>query len=227
MYFFGETWRRSGPRSTRSPTAASAPACSRRRAGISTADTVILNIDHYTLLRNAIFSVKGVPLLYLPVIYYPTKEDDRATGFLLPTYGTSTMRGQTLSQRVLLGHQPQPGRDVHCTTGTRRPARGGRRVSLQPGRRLDGNLTRLYAGPAAGLVTTRRRGTTALPASPATRSTAAPTSCCRATARARPRQLLLEHRPRTRRFNTNVYDASRNSRELRRQRRRAPGAPTR
>ena len=40
--------RRSGRRNTGSPTAASRPACSRRRAGICIADTVILNVDHYT-----------------------------------------------------------------------------------------------------------------------------------------------------------------------------------
>ena len=60
------------------------------------ADTVVLNIDHYTLLRNAILNVKGVPLLYLPVMYYPTQEEDRATGFLIPTYGVSSLRGHSI-----------------------------------------------------------------------------------------------------------------------------------
>ncbi|MGE3179458.1 MAG: LPS-assembly protein LptD, partial [Vicinamibacterales bacterium] len=60
------------------------------------ADTVVLNIDNYTLLRNAVLNVKGVPLLYVPVLYYPTKEDGRATGILIPTYGTSSLRGQAI-----------------------------------------------------------------------------------------------------------------------------------
>ena len=60
------------------------------------ADTLILYLDHYTLLRQAILKVKGVPMFYLPVMYYPTKEDGRATGFLIPTYGMSTIRGQTI-----------------------------------------------------------------------------------------------------------------------------------
>src|SRR5438477_408032 len=51
------------------------------------ADTVILNLDHYTMLKQAVLTVKGVPMLYVPVLYYPTKKDDRATGFLIPTYG--------------------------------------------------------------------------------------------------------------------------------------------
>jgi LPS-assembly protein len=56
-----------------------------------------INLDEYALLRNAVLRVKGVPLMYLPVFYYPVQEDDRATGFLMPTYGTSTVRGQTIS----------------------------------------------------------------------------------------------------------------------------------
>jgi LPS-assembly protein len=41
--------------------------------------------------------VKGIPVFYLPVMYYPIQEDDRATGFLMPVYGASTYRGQTIS----------------------------------------------------------------------------------------------------------------------------------
>jgi LPS-assembly protein len=58
---------------------------------------VRLNLDDYAIARNAVLRVKGVPLLYLPLIYYPIQEDDRATGFLLPTYGASRLRGQALS----------------------------------------------------------------------------------------------------------------------------------
>jgi LPS-assembly protein len=38
-----------------------------------------------------------VPLMYMPIFYYPIQEDDRATGFLMPVYGSSTVRGQSLS----------------------------------------------------------------------------------------------------------------------------------
>ena len=60
------------------------------------ADTIVLNIDHYTMLRQAILKVKGVPMLYLPILYYPTKEEDRATGFLIPSYSATTIRGQSI-----------------------------------------------------------------------------------------------------------------------------------
>ena len=57
----------------------------------------IVNLHDYALLNNAIIRVKDVPVFYLPVMYYPIQDDDRATGFLLPTYGRSTYRGQSLS----------------------------------------------------------------------------------------------------------------------------------
>jgi len=60
------------------------------------ADTIVLNIEHYTFLRNAIFNVKGVPLLYTPIMYYPTKKDDRATGILIPTLGSTSLRGESI-----------------------------------------------------------------------------------------------------------------------------------
>ena len=56
-----------------------------------------VNLDDYALLTNAVFRVKGVPLMYMPVFYYPVQEDDRATGFLMPTYGSATIKGQVIS----------------------------------------------------------------------------------------------------------------------------------
>jgi LPS-assembly protein len=59
--------------------------------------SITINLDDYALLRNSIFKVKGVPLLYLPIFYYPMEEDDRSTGFLMPIYGTDTIKGQVIS----------------------------------------------------------------------------------------------------------------------------------
>ena len=62
-----------------------------------TSGSVVLNLNDYAVARNMLLRVKGVPLMYLPIIYYPIKDDERATGFLLPTYGNSTLRGQAIS----------------------------------------------------------------------------------------------------------------------------------
>lgn len=62
-----------------------------------TSESVVINLNDYAIARNMLLRVKGVPLMYLPLIYYPIKDDERATGILLPTYGSSTLRGQTIS----------------------------------------------------------------------------------------------------------------------------------
>src|SRR3954453_24194110 len=58
---------------------------------------ITMQLDDYALLRNAIFRVKSVPMMYLPVFYYPIQEDNRATGILIPTYGSTSARGQSIS----------------------------------------------------------------------------------------------------------------------------------
>jgi LPS-assembly protein len=60
-------------------------------------NSATINLGDYAILRNAVMRVKDVPVFYLPVLYYPIQEDDRATGFLLPTYGNSTYRGSSIS----------------------------------------------------------------------------------------------------------------------------------
>jgi LPS-assembly protein len=62
-----------------------------------TSGTVILHLDHYAYLTNAMLKAKSLPVFYFPVLYYPINKEDRATGFLMPAYGTSTYRGFTLS----------------------------------------------------------------------------------------------------------------------------------
>jgi LPS-assembly protein len=64
---------------------------------IMTSGSTKLRLDHYALLRNMVLKVKGVPALYLPVMYYPMSKDNRATGFLMPSYGSSSYRGQIWS----------------------------------------------------------------------------------------------------------------------------------
>lgn len=56
-----------------------------------------LRLDHYVLMRNAVVEVKDVPVFYLPLLYYPIQEDDRATGILMPMYGSSLATGSSVS----------------------------------------------------------------------------------------------------------------------------------
>jgi LPS-assembly protein len=63
------------------------------------AGSITINLDDYALFTNSVFRVKHVPVMYLPVFYYPIQEDDRATGFLMPIYGASTLQGQKLTNQ--------------------------------------------------------------------------------------------------------------------------------
>ena len=89
--------------------------------------SAVIDLSEYARLRNMLLLVKGVPLFYLPWMYYPIQEDDRATGFLMPTYGASTVPGRVDQQRVLLGHQPQQRRHrLPRLAHHDRPGPGGR-----------------------------------------------------------------------------------------------------
>jgi LPS-assembly protein len=56
-----------------------------------------INLDEYVVATNTVFRVKGVPLLYLPAMYYPLHDEGRSTGFLMPKLGTSSFRGNAIS----------------------------------------------------------------------------------------------------------------------------------
>ncbi len=96
VYYFGETVEKVGLKKYKITNGGFSTCVQPTPRWDLSADTIILNMDHYTLLRNMLLNVKGVPMLYLPVLYYPTKEEERATGILIPTYGVSTLRGQSI-----------------------------------------------------------------------------------------------------------------------------------
>ena len=96
-YFWGDELRKLGPKKYRIVRGGFTTCVQPTPRWEITSGSVTLNLDDYALLRNSVFRVKGVPLMYLPLFYYPIQEDDRATGFLLPTYGASTIGGQSIS----------------------------------------------------------------------------------------------------------------------------------
>jgi len=52
----------------------------------------------YVTMSRAIFSLKKIPIFYLPYLKYPLKE--RASGFLIPEIGYNQVKGLTISQSV-------------------------------------------------------------------------------------------------------------------------------
>jgi lipopolysaccharide assembly outer membrane protein LptD (OstA) len=102
VLFYGETIEKIGYRKYRVTKGGFTTCVQANPRWMLTAGSVVINVNHYAMLRNAVVKVKGVPLLYLPVIYYPINKEDRASGFLLPVYGASSLRGRTLSNAFFL-----------------------------------------------------------------------------------------------------------------------------
>lgn len=96
-YFYGETIEKLGPRTYRITHGGFTTCVQPTPRWELTSSSTTITLEDYAVLKNTILNVKGVPLFYLPIMYYPIQEDDRATGFLIPAYGSSTLRGQSLS----------------------------------------------------------------------------------------------------------------------------------
>jgi lipopolysaccharide assembly outer membrane protein LptD (OstA) len=99
MYFYGETIEKLGNRKYRITRGGFTTCVQPVPRWELTSGSVVLRLDHYAVLTNSVLRVKGVPLFYLPILYYPvkTKDEARSTGFLMPTYGTSSAHGFTLN----------------------------------------------------------------------------------------------------------------------------------
>ena len=132
VYFYGETVEKIGPKKYRITNGGFTTCVQPTPRWDLASGTIVLNIDHYTLLRQSIFKVKGVPLLYLPILYYPTKReaaDDR-----IPASDLRLVDGARADdpQRVLLGHQSEPGRDVSARLVLEDRPGSRQRVPVQP-----------------------------------------------------------------------------------------------
>ncbi len=49
--------------------------------------------DDHISLWGTVLRIKGIPVLYLPYLYYPASKKERKTGFLMPKFGHSSNRG--------------------------------------------------------------------------------------------------------------------------------------
>ena len=96
-YFWGETIEKLGPKTYRITRGGFTTCVQPEPRWELVSNSVTLTLEQHAVLKNTLLMVKGVPMFYLPVMYYPINKDDRATGFLIPTYGASTVKGQSLS----------------------------------------------------------------------------------------------------------------------------------
>jgi LPS-assembly protein len=73
-----------------------------------TAKRARIRVDHQAKLHNALFRIKKIPVFYLPYVSIPTSKKDRSSGFLLPSWGSSSNNGRTLH----LGYYQTLGRSA-------------------------------------------------------------------------------------------------------------------
>ncbi|HJU44353.1 MAG TPA: putative LPS assembly protein LptD [Vicinamibacterales bacterium] len=97
VYFYGDTIEKIGPDKYRIHKGGFTTCVQPTPRWEIVSGNATVNLDDYVILRNAVVHVKDVPVFYLPLLYYPIQEDDRATGFLLPQYGSSLAMGNSIS----------------------------------------------------------------------------------------------------------------------------------
>ena len=95
-YFWGETIEKLGPKTYRITRGGFTTCVQPTPRWEMTGTSVTMTLEKRAVLTNMILKVKDVPVFYLPAMYYPINKADRATGFLIPIYGASTIKGQTI-----------------------------------------------------------------------------------------------------------------------------------
>ena len=96
-YFWGETIEKLGPKTYKITRGGFTTCVQPTPRWQMVASSVVLTLEERAVMTNMIMKVKDVPVFYLPGMYYPINKEDRATGFLIPIYGSSSIKGQTLS----------------------------------------------------------------------------------------------------------------------------------
>jgi len=212
VYFFGETVEKLAPKKYKITKGGFSTCVQPTPRWDMTATTVILNLDHYTLLKNAVMTVKGVPMLYLPVMYYPTKKGDRATGFLIPTYGSSTLRGQSLHNAFFWAIDRSQDATIAYDWFSKVGQGVGSEYRYNYGARADGNIRAYYLDQHATSYALDDGTTSDVPASQSYEIHGNANQLLPGGLRARARVDYFSSIVTSQTFNTNIYDLSRNQR---------------
>ncbi|CAN5381548.1 hypothetical protein BH23ACI1_BH23ACI1_02110 [soil metagenome] len=164
-YFYGEEVQKLGPKRYRLVRGGFTTCVQPTPRWELVSGSATINLDQYALLRNTVFRVKGVPLMYLPVFYYPIQEDDRATGFVIPVYGNATIQGHSIKNAFFWAiDRSQDATFYHDWYSKTGNGLGGEyRYVLAPGSQGTGSVYFLneretvYQQPGGGSATTPAR----------------------------------------------------------------------
>src|SRR5438309_1108933 len=57
--------------------------------------TVVMELGRHAVLYRSTFLVRGVPVFFFPIATHPLEHLPRESGFLIPSFGTSSIKGTT------------------------------------------------------------------------------------------------------------------------------------
>ena len=221
VYFFGETIEKIGPKKYKITNGGFTTCVQPTPRWDLHADTVVLNVDHYTLLRNAVLQREG----RADVLPADPLLPDQATTTAPPAScsrptASSTLRGQSIHNAFFWAiNRSQDATFLHDWYSKTGQGVGSEyRYNFGGGTTATSTAYLLDQHEATYTPTTD--GAT-LPAQPQLRDPRRRQPGAAAATFARGRNVdYFSSIATTQTFNTNIYDASRNSRTLRRQRRR-------
>ena len=211
VYFYGAQLEKLGPRKYRITRGGFTTCVQPTPRWEVTSGSVVLNLDDYAIARNTLLKVKGVPLMYLPIVYYPIQKSQRATGFLLPTYGTSTLRGQSISNAFFWAINRSQDATFFHDWFTRTGTGMGSEYRYIAGLQSAGNV-RLYRFNQHETQYTQSGTTGTLPAKTSYEFTGAVTQALGGSARARMRLDYFSDVFTQQLYHQNIYQASRRNR---------------
>jgi LPS-assembly protein len=211
VYFYGAKLEKIGPRKYRITNGGFTTCVQPTPRWEVTSGSMVLNLDEYAIARNTLLKVKGVPVFYLPLLYYPIQKSQRATGFLLPTYGTSTLRGQSISNAFFWAIDRSQDATLFHDWFTRTGTGEGAEYRYIAGFQSAGNI-RLYRFVQHETDYTQSGVTSTLPAKTSYEFTGAVTQALGGAARARMRLDYFSDVLTQQLYHQNIYQASRRNR---------------
>jgi LPS-assembly protein len=212
VYFFGDTVEKLGAKKYKITNGGFTTCVQPTPRWDLHADTIVLNVGHYTLMRQAVLKVKGVPMLYVPILYYPTKKEDRATGILIPTYGSSTLRGQSIHNAFFWAIDRSQDATLAYDWFSKVGQGAGGEYRYNFGGGSDGNIRAYFLDQHESSYAQPDGTSTTLAASRSFNIDGSASQMLPGNLRARARVSYFSSLETSQTFNTNIYDASRNQR---------------
>jgi LPS-assembly protein len=64
------------------------------------ASRITVDVDSSAKIYNSTFRIRGVPVFYFPFVTHPVQKQERQSGFLIPSFGNSSRKGEIAGESV-------------------------------------------------------------------------------------------------------------------------------